>query len=315
MVSTVSNVFDYSVAPKPFLKWAGGKTQLIKQISQFLPKELNNGSITKYVEPFMGGGALFFWLAHNYQVKELLISDINADLILAYKTIQRNVDELIEKLLDIENKYLSLNENQRSRYFYQEREKFNYRRDKINLLNYNGEWIERTARIIFLNKTCFNGLFRVNSKGDFNVPIGKYKKPSLCHPENLKAVAKILQKTKIVKADFSQYEEFIDSDTFVYFDPPYRPISNTSNFTSYSHQIFGDSEQIRLYKYYKKLDQKGALLLLSNSDPKNHNPEDDFFDRVYSDYRIERVKASRFINSKSSKRSPINELLIMNYEI
>lgn len=313
MVSTISNVFDRSVVPKPFLKWAGGKTQLIKQISQFLPPELNNGSIRKYVEPFIGGGALFFWLAHNYQIKELFISDINTDLVLAYKTVQYNVDYLIERLLDIETKYLLLNPNQRSEYFYQVRNKFNSGRNRISILKYNEEWLERTAQIIFLNKTCFNGLFRVNSKGDFNVPIGKYKKPSLCDPDSLKAVAKILQRTEIVQGDFSKCEKFIDNKTFVYFDPPYRPISHTSNFTSYSHQIFDDSEQLRLHKFFHKLAKKNAFLLMSNSDPKNHDIDDNFFEKIYTDYRIEKVKASRFINSKSSKRSPINELLIMNY--
>lgn len=313
MISTVANLFDYSVAPKPFLKWAGGKTQLIKQISQFLPEELDNGSIKKYVEPFIGGGALFFWLASNYPIKELFISDINADLVLGYKTIQHNVDDLIELLLDIQNKYLSLNQNQRSEYFYQVRKDFNSRRNQIDLLKYNLQWLERTAQMIFLNKTCFNGLFRVNSKGDFNVPIGKYKKPSLCSPENLKVIAKILQRTEIVQGDFVKCETFIDRNTLVYFDPPYRPISNTSNFTSYAHQTFDDSEQLRLNNFFKKLDKKGALLLLSNSDPRNHNIDDDFFDKVYSGYRIEKVKASRYINSNSSKRSPIDELLIMNY--
>lgn len=313
MVSSHPQLWSLSVAPKPFLKWAGGKTQLIKQISKFLPQALHNGSIKKYVEPFIGGGALFFLFAYNYPIKEIFISDVNADLVLTYKTIQHNVDDLIELLSDIEKKYLSLSLNQRSEYFYQIRSQFNSGKDRIDLLKYNSEWVERTAQVIFLNKTCFNGLFRVNSKGEFNVPIGKYKKPSLCNPENLRSVAKILQITEILQGDFSQCESFVDSNTFVYFDPPYRPISNTSNFNSYSHQTFDDSEQLRLRNFYRKLDKKGAFLLLSNSDPKNQNPEDDFFEKLYADYRIERVKASRHINSNSLKRNSINELLIMNY--
>ncbi len=313
MVSSHPQLLTATVAPKPFLKWAGGKTQLIKQINKFLPEALNNGSIKKYVEPFIGGGALFFLFAYNYPIKDIFISDVNADLVLTYKAIQHNVDDLIELLLDIEKKYLSLNINQRSEYFYKVRSKFNSRKDRIDLLKYNAEWVERTAQVIFLNKTCFNGLFRVNSKGEFNVPIGKYKKPSLCNPENLKKVAKILQRTEILQGDFSQCESFVDSNTFVYLDPPYRPISNTSNFNSYSHQTFDDSEQLRLRNFYRKLDKKGALLLLSNSDPKNQNPEDDFFEQLYADYRIERVKATRHINSNSLKRNSINELLIMNY--
>jgi DNA adenine methylase len=313
MVSSHPQLFSVTVAPKPFLKWAGGKTQLIKQISKFLPQALNNGSIKKYVEPFIGGGALFFLFGYNYPIKEIFISDVNADLVLTYKTIQHNVDGLIELLSDIEKRYLSLSINHRSEYFYQVRSKFNSRKDRIDLLKYNSEWVERTAQVIFLNKTCFNGLFRVNSKGEFNVPIGKYKKPSLCNPENLRSVANILQRTEILQGDFSQCESFVDSNTFVYFDPPYRPISNTSNFTSYSHQTFDDSEQLRLRDFFQKLDKKGAFLLLSNSDPKNQNSEDDFFEKLYADYRIETVKASRHINSNSLKRSSINELLIMNY--
>ncbi len=313
MVSSHPQLFSVTVAPKPFLKWAGGKTQLIKQISKFLPQALNNGSIKKYVEPFIGGGALFFLFGYNYPIKEIFISDVNADLVLTYKTIQHNVDGLIELLSDIEKRYLSLSINHRSEYFYQVRSKFNSRKDRIDLLKYNSEWVERTAQVIFLNKTCFNGLFRVNSKGEFNVPIGKYKKPSLCNPENLRSVANILQRTEILQGDFSQCESFVDSNTFVYFDPPYRSISNTSNFTSYSHQTFDDSEQLRLRDFFQTLDKKGAFLLLSNSNPKNQNSEDDFFEKLYADYRIETVKASRHINSNSLKRSSINELLIMNY--
>jgi DNA adenine methylase len=314
MLSSLPKLLSSSVTPKPFLKWAGGKTQLIEQISNFLPTQLNDGSIKKYVEPFIGGGAIFFWLANKYQIAELFISDINIELIIAYKTIQRDVDNLIELLSDIEVKYLSFNESQRYEYFYKIRRKFNYQREKINLHQYNNvDWRERTAEIIFLNKTCYNGLFRVNSKGDFNVPMGSYKKPTICESEKLKLVANLLQRTEILQGDFTVCDAFVDSNTFVYFDPPYRPISKTSNFTSYSHQSFGDLEQIRLRDLFKKLDKQGALLLLSNSDPKNQDINDNFFENAYADYRIERVKASRFINSNASKRSAINELLIMNY--
>lgn len=313
MVLISPELFSYYVAPKPFLKWAGGKQQLIKQISQYLPKHLNSGSIKKYVEPFIGGGALFFWIAHQYQIEELMICDINVELVIAYKTIQRNVEELIQELSEIEKKYLSLDNNERSKFFYSIRDTFNSYRNSIKSCKYNSSWIKRTAQIIFLNKTCFNGLFRVNSKGEFNVPIGRYKKPSLFSSDNLKSCSNVLQKTEIIQGDFYECEKFIDSRTFVYFDPPYRPISKTSNFTAYSHLSFDDSEQLRLCNYFRKLDKKGAFLLLSNSDPKNTNPNDNFFEKAYYDYRIEKVQASRSINSKSSKRGSINELLIMNY--
>jgi DNA adenine methylase len=313
MISTPTKVSKSSIVPKPFLKWAGGKTQLLEQISNFLPQELLNGSVKKYVEPFLGGGAVFFNIAYKYQIQELVISDINTELVIAYKTIQYRVNDLIQLLTDIENKYLSFDENQRKEYFYQTRTQFNLRKNYINSQDYNFEWIERTAQIIFLNKTCYNGLFRLNSKGEFNVPAGKYKNPTICDPENLRAVADVLQNAEIYHRDFSEYENYIDSNTFIYFDPPYRPLNKTSNFTSYSQQIFNDTEQIRLRDFFKSLDQKGALMLLSNSDPKNQNIEDNFFETAYAGYRIERVKAVRSINSNSLKRKAINELLIMNY--
>jgi len=313
MLSTLPQNLKPLRDPKPFLKWAGGKTQMLEQINNFLPQQLFNGSIKKYIEPFIGGGAVFFKIAHEYKIEKLFISDINIELITAYKTIQYNVNDLIRFLTDIENGYLSLNEDRREEFFYQIRTQFNLRKTLMDFQNYNSDWIEMTGQIIFLNKTCYNGLFRVNSKGEFNVPFGKYKNPTICDSSNLKVVAEILQNTEIYHRDFSEYENLIDSNTFIYFDPPYRPLSKSSNFTAYSQQIFDDSEQMRLRDFFKSLDKKGAFLLLSNSDPKNQDVEDDFFDTAYSDYRIERVKASRAINSNSLKRTTINELLIMNY--
>ncbi|WP_201782647.1 DNA adenine methylase [Calothrix sp. 336/3] len=313
MVSTPPKSIISSTIPKPFLKWAGGKSQLIEQISHFLPEALHRGAIKRYIEPFIGGGAIFFWLAHKYEIQELIISDINTELVVAYRTIQQSVDDLIEILSAIQTQYLSLDDNQRRDYFYQVRQNFNCRRTQIDLRKYNSHWVERTAQLIFLNKTCFNGLFRVNIKGDFNVPSGKYRKPYIFDADNLQAVAQILQRTEILQGDFSQCEKFVDTQTFVYCDPPYRPISNTSNFTAYSQQVFDDDEQLRLRDFFQQLDDRGAFLLLSNSDPKNHNTEDNFFEQAYQDYRIIRVKASRNINSNAAKRNHINELLIMNY--
>lgn len=316
MILTVPKISQSAKIPKPFLKWAGGKTQLLEQITNFLPKELVSGSIKKYVEPFIGGGAVFFHIAYNYQITELYISDINAELIMAYKTIQYNVNDLIKLLADIEKEYLSFDENKRKEYYYQIRTSFNSQLNCIDFQNYNYQWLERTAQIIFLNKTCYNGLFRVNSQGEFNVPVGKYKNPTICDAENLKAVAEVLQKTEICHTDFSYYEKSLNNslnDTLIYFDPPYRPLNKTSSFTAYSQQVFNDAEQIRLRDVFKQLDKKDAFLLLSNSDPKNQDIEDDFFEIAYAGYRIEKVKAARSINSNSSKRQAINELLIMNY--
>ncbi len=299
--------------PKPFLKWAGGKTQLLKQMSHFFPRELEYGKIKTYIEPFVGGGAVFLYLATNYNIENIFISDINPELVLAYKTIQCDVEELILRLMQIENKYLSLQDTEREKYFYYVRGQFNSLRNQIDLQKYNLAWIERTAQLIFLNRTCFNGLFRVNSTGDFNVPIGRYSRPKICHADNLRSVAQILQKTYIYQGDFSSCENFIDRNTFVYFDPPYKPRSKTSNFTSYSQHRFDDCEQIRLRNFFKLLDTQNVKLLLSNSDINNQDSQDNFFENAYSDYRIERVKANRSINSDTSRRKSINEILVMNY--
>ncbi|MDJ0674635.1 MAG: DNA adenine methylase [Calothrix sp. MO_167.B42] len=299
--------------PKPFLKWAGGKTQLLRQMSHFFPAELEYGKIKTYVEPFVGGGAVFLYLAKTYNIENFFISDINPELVIAYKTIQRDVEELILHLTQIENKYLSLSDIERTKYFYYVRGQFNALRHQIDLQKPNSQWTERTAQIIFLNRTCFNGLFRVNSTGDFNVPIGRYSRPKICNADNLRSVAQILQKTYIYQGDFSACENFIDRHTFVYLDPPYKPISKTSNFTAYSQHIFDDGEQIRLRNFFKLLDAQNVKLLLSNSDIANQDKQDNFFENAYSDYRIERVKANRSINSNTAKRKSINEILIMNY--
>lgn len=298
---------------KPFLKWAGGKSKLLEQLDQNFPKELINGSIKRYIEPFIGSGAVFLHIAQLYKVDDFFISDINPELVLAYKTIQKEVEYLIEVLLNIQIKYLSLDQDERNKYFYQTRSTFNSRRNQINFHIYNKDWVERTAQIIFLNRTCFNGLFRVNSQGAFNVPVGRYKNPTICDKENLRAVSQILQKTQIQQGDFTECEKFVNKQTLVYFDPPYRPISKTASFTSYSQSSFNGYDQLRLRDFFRLLDRQGGKLILSNSDPKNEEADDNFFDYAYEGYRIKRVKAARNINSKASKRGKIDELVIMNY--
>ncbi|MFP5275014.1 MAG: DNA adenine methylase [Coleofasciculus sp.] len=302
-----------SMQARPFLKWAGGKSQLIKEIDKNLPEELAQGKINRYIEPFVGGGAVFLYIAQLDKVEEFFIWDINPELVLAYKTIQENVEDLIELLLKLQDKYLSFDVEERKPYFYQIRSQFNQQRQQIDFQTYHPDWVERTAHLIFLNRTCFNGLFRVNSKGEFNVPIGRYKNPKICHANNLKAVAKILQNTQIHYGDFTDSEAFVDHRSLVYFDPPYRPLSKTANFTSYSKETFDDSSQLRLRDFFRVLDQKGAKLILSNSDPKNEDLTDNFFDAAYAGYQIKRVKAKRTINSNANQRGQINELLIMNY--
>lgn len=298
---------------KPFLKWAGGKGQLLEQIQQFFPDELEKGLITKYVEPFVGSGAVFLSVAKLYEIKEFFLNDVNEELILAYKTIKNNVESLIVYLFELQNKYLILDERARTDFYYQIRDLFNEQREQINIQSSSQKWIERTAQLIFLNRTCFNGLFRVNSKGEFNVPMGKYKNPLICNPVNLRAISQVLQKTQIHYGDFTDCKQWVDSQTFVYFDPPYRPISKTSVFTAYSKDRFDDAEQLRLRDFFQLLDERGAKLMLSNSDPKNEDKSDNFFEIAYQKYRIERIKATRNINSNAQKRGRIDELLILNY--
>jgi len=310
------NLLEVSTVARPFLKWAGGKGQLIERLASFFPSEMTEGKIKKYAEPFIGGGALYFYVAQNYpSIEQFFISDVNVELVLAYRTIQREVESLIAWLEKLEKNYHSLSDPEQKIYFYDQRERFNEKLSSIDFENFKESWIERTAEIIFLNRTCFNGLFRVNSKGKFNVPFGDYKNPKICDAENLRAVSSLLQKTEIKLGDFTASEKFVDSSTFVYFDPPYRPLSKTASFTSYSKFEFGDEAQKRLAEYFTLLSKKEAKLMLSKSDPKNENPDDHFFEELYKhkDFRIERVDAARMINSNSSKRGKIKELVIMNY--
>lgn len=299
---------------KPFMKWAGGKTQLLKELEERLPKHIKSGmTIERYVEPFIGGGAFFFYLKANYDIKESYIFDINKELIVGYKAIKNNPKKLIDALKEFQSQYFSLPNLERKNYFYELREKYNDEICSFDFGKYNGTWIERGALMIFLNRTCFNGLFRQNSKGEFNVPFGDYKNPKICDEMNIMSVHECLKGTKIICGDFAKSERYIDNRTFVYFDPPYRPIKSTSSFTNYAKENFNDDDQIRLAKFYKEMDNKGADLMLSNSDPKNCNKNDNFFDYLYNGFNIDRVLANRMINCNKFGRGKINELIIANY--
>lgn len=298
---------------KPFLKWAGGKSQLLDQIRNLLPCELENGVISRYVEPFVGGGAVFFDASQNFSLNEFVLLDINEDLVLAYLTIKVAADELINLLAEMENKYRTLPAEDQAAYFYETRTVFNKTKSQIDYRSFNPGWITRTARILFLNRTCFNGLFRVNSRGEFNVPFGRYTNPTICPSENLRRVSQLLQSAEIRVGDFEESEPFVDSHTFVYFDPPYRPLNKTANFTSYAASTFDESDQLRLARFFRRLDRLSAKLMLSNSDPKNENPNDDFFEKAYVGFRIERVRASRMINCDAQKRGQIYEVIVTNY--
>lgn len=291
---------------KPFLKWAGGKGQLLNDIRLLYPRDLGN-SINKYIEPFIGGGAVFFDILSNYKLKTYIINDINKELINTYKAIQQDINSLLEYLFNITTNYKQLSLDEKNIFYYNMREKYN----SIILSNYVN--VEKAALFIFLNKTCFNGLYRVNKNNYFNVPTGKYKDPAIYDKENLLNISKLLQNVEIICGDFSITYDYIDNNTFLYIDPPYRPLTKTSSFTNYSTYIFDDKEQIRLSSFIDKADSKSAYVLASNSDPKNIEENDTFFDELYNSKNIIRIKASRAINSNSLKRGKINELLISNY--
>ena len=293
---------------KPFIKWVGGKGQLLSEINKLYPVELGK-NINKYAEIFVGGGAVLFDILSKYKLDEVYISDKNLELINTYKSIRDNVDILIKSLKGMEEQYIPLDNENRKDYYYKKREEYNSLKINSEVNN-----IEKAVLFIFLNKTCFNGLYRVNKKGEFNVPMGAYKKPKICDEENLKNVSLTLRNVKIVYADYKESEKFIDDKTFVYIDPPYRPLNITSSFTSYTENDFNDKEQIELAEYINVLNKKGAKIVISNSDPKNNDIDDNFFDKLYKNYNINRVKATRMLNSNASLRGAINELLITNYK-
>lgn len=290
---------------KPFVKWVGGKGQLIDELEKTLAS-CDGKVLTKYCEPMVGGGALLFNVLTKHNFGQIYISDINPELINAYRVIKTKVAELISRLRQIQAVFLPLDESGRKFYYYSVRDKFN----TVKLSEETS--VEKAAYFIFLNKTCFNGLYRVNRKGQFNVPMGAYKNPTICDDENLLNINKALQNVEIVCGDYSLSEKFIDKNTFVYLDPPYRPISETSAFTSYNADAFDDGEQIRLSEFIKAVNAIGAKIVLSNSDPKNVNPNDTFFDDLYKSFNIKRVSACRMINSNADNRGKINELIISN---
>lgn len=292
------------LSPKPFLKWAGGKTQLIGSIAKIFPYSKNDKFI--YVEPFVGSGAVLFWVLSNFpNLKSAVINDINIELINTYKTISENVEELIVLLKKWESEYHLLSDNgeKKREYYYHKRKLFNSRSSKK---------LKQSALFIFLNKTCFNGLYRVNRNNLFNVPIGSYKKPMICDEENLRTVSRALEKVKILSGDFSKTIRYAENDTGFYLDPPYKPLNNTSSFNSYAKDVFNDEEQIRLKNFCDNLDKSKYRWILSNSDVRTE--EDSFFDELYKCYKITRVLARRSINANGSKRGQLNELLIMNYD-
>lgn len=301
---------------KPFLKWVGGKKQLLQEFDKRMPIHIKGERVIKrYVEPFVGGGAMFFFLKRNYRVEESFLFDVNPELTLSYQVVKRDCNDLIKVLMEMEEKHLNKDEDGRKENYYGMRDAYNLQMKDFDYERYSRDWVERAAYMIFLNKTCFNGLFRQNKKGEFNVPFGRYKNPSICNKENLIGVSKALEDTEILCSDFTGSGSYIEEGSFVYFDPPYRPLNSTSNFTAYSKNGFDDVDQVKLADFFERMDDRGAYLMLSNSDPKNENPNDKFFDRLYKSYKIDSVPAKRNINCDGSKRGNLNELIIMNYSL
>ena len=278
----------FATSPKPFVKWAGGKRQLITSLEEHLPKKFGT-----YFEPFLGGGALLFYLLNQGPNLKCNISDLNSDLILAYITIRDKVEQLVESLERHSGKYSA----DKIEYYYSVRE------------SAPKNQIEKVSRLLFLNKTCFNGLYRVNSKGQFNVPLGRYTNPSIVNKENLISVSKILQ-SKNIAIRCQDFEAILDEakkDDYVYFDPPYQPVSKTANFTSYTKCEFTYDDLKRLANVCQKLDKKDCKVLLSNSNTKEVR-------KLFSSkWKVVEVSANRAINSNSKKRTGHTELLIKNY--
>jgi DNA adenine methylase len=277
--------------PYPFVKWAGGKAQLLSQLAPFFPS-----SFRRYIEPFVGGGAVFFHLFRQGQLaeqKSLLIDSLD-ELINCYRTIQNHVEDLIAGLQQHEP------HKHDKEYFYavraRDRSPDYARRDGI----------ERAARFLYLNRTCYNGLYRVNRRGEFNVPFGRHRNPTICAADNLRAVSRALQGVVLLVGDFTRCLETAAVGDFVYLDPPYDPLSSTASFTSYTSDDFGAADQRRLADLFRELDRRGCHVMLSNSSTP-------FIRELYGGYEQVEVQATRAISSKGQARGPIPELLVMNY--
>lgn len=292
---------------KPFLKWAGGKTQLLPTIDSFLPVTFREEDDITYIEPFVGGGAMLFYMLQKYpNIKRAVINDINPHLVTSYRVIKEKPCSLIETLNELQAQFKALRDFDKQKAMYLDiREQFNKQESTA---------IDEAAYMIFLNRTCFNGLYRENSKGKFNVPFGRYSNPTICDEDLILADSELLQRVKILNGDFSHTAQHIQGQTFFYLDPPYRPLDATSSFNSYVKEAFDDTEQLRLRDFYAGITEDGCLAILSNSDCKSRNAADDFFDRLYAAFFIERVYAKRCINANAAKRGTLTELLIRNYE-
>jgi len=296
---------------RPFLKWAGGKTQLLPVLIESLPPRPKDGY--NYAEAFLGGGALFFELTNRGWIKTATLNDANPELILCYRTIRDSIAVVLKELRNIENAFPDNLELQ-SDFFYEARKEWNSEICE-DVGSYPKKLVgRRVALTIFLNKTCYNGLFRINSKGEFNTPFGKYKNPKICDEANLTRVSESLQNVELLCGDYSELNNKESTSEFIYFDPPYRPLTTSASFTAYNKSGFNDENQKELANFVENISKKGTQILLSNSDPKVANPDDEFFDELYGGFHIKRILASRMINSKGDGRGKITEILVSNYD-
>lgn len=291
---------------KPFIKWVGGKGQLIEQLEALLPADFAERENVTYIEPFVGGGAMLFYMLQTYpNIKSAVINDINTDLTTCYQVVRDNPKELIESLNALQLEYYALQSEEERKVF------FLKQRDIYNTKTLNE--IHNTTLFLFLNRTCFNGLYRVNKAGKFNVPFGKYSAPTICDAATIYADSALLQNVEIMTGDFERTIDKIKGNTFFYFDPPYRPLSNTSSFKDYSKEDFNDAAQVRLKLFCDKLNDLGVDFMLSNSDCLGQDGTDRFFDDLFVEYNIDRVWATRNINAVASKRGKLTEIVVGNY--
>lgn len=282
---------------KPFLKWVGGKTKLLAQIEKNFPKNLRNKKFS-YVEPFLGGGAVFFYLSQKHNIEKAYLNDLNKKLINAYTDVKDNCFELIEKVKKLESDY------------YGSIEKKTFFLDKRKEFNSSNKSIQKSALFVFLNKTGFNGMYRENSKGEYNIPFGQMKNPLICNESLLKNISKLLNDKKVVFSSKSFEKVMADEkEAFYYLDPPYRPISKTSSFTDYTKKSFDDEMQRSLKDYCDKVDEKGSFFMQSNS-----YSEDGFFQNLYQNRKINKLKVMRTISADGTKRNKVKEIIIRNYE-
>jgi len=290
-----------SAKAKPFIKWVGGKSQLIGQLSALLPADFGRWKDATYVEPFVGGGAMLFSMLQTYpNITRAAINDINKDLMTCYEVVRDKPMSLVKALQEIQDEYFALEGDARRKAFYLDiRARYNTK---------TLDDIENSTLFIFLNRTCFNGLYRENKSGLFNVPFGKYANPTICDRDTIMADSALLQHVELLNGDFEQTFDYANGQTLFYFDPPYRPLSSTSNFNDYVKEKFNDESQQRLKSFCDKVDVAGFHFMLSNSDCP------DFFDNLYADYVIERVLASRSVNSNAAKRGKLTEILVRNYQ-